>query len=238
YWAMPGPNLPAKSNRAEIAAFLDKVKALPVAGGPAPARRGRLIYAMDATASREPMWDRAAKMQADMFLAARDLGGLDVQLVHYGGIADFEVGPWVSDSAALVARMQSVRCKAGETQIANILRHAIAETKRAKVAAVVFVGDAVEESPDALAGFAGQLGVLGTPVFAFHEGGEATARRALEAVARLSGGAYCPFDAHSADALRDLLSAAAAYAAGGRKALGDFSKRKGGAVALLAGQVK
>jgi hypothetical protein len=235
---MTGPNLPAKSNRAEIAAFLDKVKSLPAAKGPAAGKRGRLVFAMDATASREPMWDRAAKMQADMFLAARDLGGLDVQLLHYGGIADFDVGPWVSDARALVARMETVRCRPGETQIANVLRHAIAETKRAKVAALVFVGDTVEESPDALAGLAGQLGVLATPVFVFHEGGEPVSRRALEAVARLSGGAYCPFDANAADALRDLLSAAAAYAAGGRQALADFSKRKGGAVALLAGQVK
>jgi hypothetical protein len=235
---MSGPNLPTKSKSGDIAAFLDKVKSLPVAKGPAPGRRGRLIFAMDATASREPMWDRAAKLQADMFLAARDLGGLDVQLVHYGGIADFDIGPWISDAKALVARMETVRCKPGETQIANVLRQGIAETKRAKVAAIVFVGDAVEESPDALAGLAGQLGVLGTPVFAFHEGGEPVSRRALEAVARLSGGAYCPFDANAADALRDLLAAAAAYAAGGRAALADFSQRKGGAVALLARQVK
>jgi hypothetical protein len=234
---MTGPNLPAKSKSGDIAAFLDKVKALPVAKGPAPGRRGRLIFAMDATASREPMWDRAAKLQADMFLAARDLGGLDVQLVHYGGIADFDVGPWISDAKALVARMETVRCRPGETQIANVLRQGIAETKRAKVAAIVFVGDAVEESPDALAGLAGQLGVLATPVFVFHEGGEPVSRRALEAVARLSGGAYCPFDANAADALRDLLAAAAAYAAGGRAALADFSKRKGGAVALLARQI-
>jgi hypothetical protein len=235
---MSGPNLPAKSNRAEIAAFLDMVKSLPAAKGAAPGKRGRLIFTIDATASREPMWDRAAKLQADMFLAARDLGGLDVQLVHYGGIADFDIGPWISDAKALVARMETVRCRPGETQIANVLRHGIAETKRAKVAALVFVGDTVEESPDALAGLAGQLGVLATPVFVFHEGGEPVSRRALEAVARLSGGAYCPFDANAADALRDLLAAVAAYAAGGRTALADFSKRKGGAVALLASQVR
>jgi hypothetical protein len=235
---MPGPNLPAKSNRKDIAAFLDKVKSLPVAPGASPARRGRLIFALDATASREPMWERAAKLQSEMFLAAKDLGGLDVQLVHYGGLADFQAGPFVADAAALVARMRAVRCAPGETQIGNVLRHGIAETRRAKVAALVFVGDAVEENPDALAKYAGELGLLGTPVFVFHEGGDALARGSLEAIARLSGGAYCPFDANAADALRDLLAAVAAFAAGGRKALADMSARKGGAVALLARQVR
>jgi hypothetical protein len=235
---MPGPNLPAKSRRTDIAAFLDKVKSLPATTGPTAGRRGRLIFALDATASREPMWERAAKVQSEMFLAAKDLGGLDVQLVQYGGIADFQAGPFVADASALVAHMRAVRCAAGETQIANVLRHGIAETRRAKVAALVFVGDAVEENPDTLAKYAGELGLLGTPVFVFHEGGDPIARNALEAVARLSGGAYCPFDANAADALRDLLAAVAAFAAGGRKALADLSARKGGAITLIARQVR
>jgi hypothetical protein len=234
---MSDRQLPTKSARSDVAAFLAKAKSLPVpATGAVP--RGRLIFAMDATASRGPSWERAAKIQGEMFLATRDLGGLEIQLVHYGGLVDFVASPWVSSAAELVARMGQVSCASGETQIANVLRHALAETKRRKVNAVVFVGDAVEESADTLASLAGQLGLAGVPVFVFHEGGEPVARGALEAVARLSGGAYSPFDAASPDMLKELLAAAAAYAAGGRKALADFTKLRGPASAKLLAQVK
>ncbi len=234
---MADRNLPTKSARSDVAAFLAKAKTLPVPAT-ATARRGRLVFAMDATASREPSWARAAKIQGEMFLATRDLGGIEIQLVHYGGLVDFVASPWVSSGAELVERMGRVRCASGETQIANVLRHALAETKRRKVNAVVFVGDAVEESADTLAGLAGHLGLAGVPVFVFHEGGEPVARAALEAVARLSGGAYCPFDAGAADALKDLLAAAAAFAAGGRAALADFTKLRGPAAGGLLAQVK
>jgi len=103
---------------------------------------------------------------------------------------------------------------------------------------VVFVGDAVEEGVDHLAKLAGDLGLLGTPVFVFHEGGEAVARQCFEAIARLSGGAYCPFDAGSADVLRDLLAAVATFAVGGRQALEDFSRKRGGAALQLTHRMR
>lgn len=228
--------LPARSTRAEVADFLAKVKSMP-AVHPAGAA-GRLIFAMDATASREPTWDRACRIQGDMFTATRDLGGLSIQLVSYGGFQEFAAGPWVAQSKELVARMTAVRCRAGETQIARVLKHAIAETRARKVQAVVFVGDCVEEGIDGLVGLAGELGVLGTPLFVFHEGGEPVAQRCFKELARLSGGAYCPFDAASADALRELLAAVATFAAGGRKALADLGRRHGGAALLLSHQVR
>ena len=223
---MTDRSVPAKSARADVAAFLAKAKSLPVPAT-AASRRGRLIFAMDATASREPSWTQAARIQGEMFRATQALGGLEIQLVHYGGLAEFGASAWLADAAALVARMAEVRCASGETQIANVLRHALAETARRKVNAVVFVGDAVEESPDALAGLAGKLGLAGVPVFVFHEGGEPLARRTFEQVARLSRGAYCPFDANSARQLKDLLSAVAVYAAGGHRALEDYGRRGG-----------
>jgi hypothetical protein len=225
---MSGKNLPSTSANKSVAAFLARANALAPAAGAKPAPKGRLIYAMDATASREPMWAQAAKIQGEMFLAARDLGGLAVQLVHYGGLASFEASPFADNAADLLSRMDRVRCQAGETQIANVLRHSLAETRAHKVGAVVFVGDAVEENADLLAGLAGQLALAGLPVFVFHEGGDPSARRTLETIARLTRGAYCPFDANAPDALKNLLAAAAAYAAGGRPALADLSKRGGG----------
>ena len=77
------------------------------------------------------------------------------------------------------------------------------------------------------------VGLLGVPVFVFHEGGEAVAARALQQIARLSNGAYCRFDRNSAQQLRDLLSAVAVYAAGGRRALEDYGRRTGGRALML-----
>lgn len=228
--------LPAKSNQAEIDAFLAKVARTPAvkAGG----ARGRLIFAMDATASREPTWDRACHIQSEMFLATDSLGGLDVQLCYYRGFREFEATPWLGNSADLLGRMSAVRCAGGMTQIERVLEHALAETRKQKVDALVFVGDCMEEEIDRLCHLAGELGILGVPVFCFHEGHDAAAERTFREVARLSGGAYCRFDASSAQQLRDLLSAVAVYAAGGRKALEDFGRRQGGAALRLTQQFK
>lgn len=96
----------------------------------------------------------------------------------------------------------------------------------------------MEENPKELYGFAGQLGVLGVPVFIFHEGGELLAANTFREIAHLSRGAYCPFDAGSAQQLKELLSAVAVYAAGGRKALEDFGQRKGGMALRLTHQIQ
>ena len=79
--------------------------------------------------------------------------------------------------------------------------------------------------------------MLGVPAFVFHEGDEAIAQRAFAEIARLTRGAYCSFDAGSAGQVRDLLSAVAVYAAGGRKALQDFSAHRGEAVRRLTRQL-
>jgi hypothetical protein len=227
---------PAKQGPSrEVAAFLAKVKAMPALR--AGARGGRLIFALDATASREPLWEQACRLQGDLFLATQGLGALEVQLAWYRGLGEFEASPFVTNSTALVERMRRVTCAAGETQIERVLRHAAAETRARKVDALVFVGDAMEESIDVLAQRAGELGLLGLPCFMFQEGGDPVARAAFERVARLTGGAYCPFDAGSAQALRDLLAAVATFAVGGRVALEDFTRKSGGAVKLLAAQV-
>ena len=230
--------LPAqgRANQAEVDAFLRRLAAAPVtqaqSGG-----RGRLIFAMDATASREPTWDRACHLQGEMFEATASIGGLDVQLVFYRGFRECKASPWVSDSRALLSRMTQVRCLGGQTQIGRVLGHAIARTKETKVNALVFVGDCFEEDVDDVCHKAGELGLLGVPVFMFHEGGDPVAARAFRQIAQLTKGAYCPFDSGSAKQLRDLLGAVAVYAAGGYRALQDYGKRRGGDVRQLTHQV-
>lgn len=227
--------LPTTSSRTEIDSFLQQVAKAPVVKG--SDERGRLIFAMDATASRQPTWDRACKIQGDMFLQTDALGGLEIQLCFYRGHGEFNFSPWFTEAGELLKRMTGVFCLGGLTQIFKVLKHAIKETKKKKVHALVFIGDCVEEKVDALSHLAGQLGVLNVPVFAFHEGNDPRAAKAFAQIARLSGGACCPFDANSPSQLKQLLSAVAIYAAGGRRALEDYSKGKQGPVALLTQQL-
>lgn len=230
--------LPSKpsASRADIDAFLHRVASTPA---PRPGQgKGRLIFAMDATASREPTWDHACQIQGEMFDATAALGGLSVQLVYYRGFGEFRATKWVGNSRALVRHMTGVFCLGGHTQIRKVLQHAIKETKRKKVGALVFVGDCMEENVDELCHLAGELGLLGVPAFMFHEGREPTAARAFRQIARLTNGAYLSFDATSARQLKELLSAVAVYAAGGRVALQDYSKRTGGAALQITHQIK
>ncbi len=225
--------LPAKPQSADVAAFLRKVEALP-AVRPTSGRRGRLIFAVDATASRQPAWDRACHLQAEMFHATRDLGGLAVQLAYWRGYLDFAATPFLTDTAELARRMAGVSVMGGQTQVLRCLEHALAETKREKVNALVLVGDAFEEAVDPACHVAGQLGLHGTPVFCFQEGTGAEAGFAFRQIAKLSGGAWAPFDADSAEALRALLRAVAVFAAGGRAALARLPGRE---AARIAGQL-
>jgi hypothetical protein len=210
------------STESEVDAFVRKMKAVtPSQSGGA---RGRLIFAMDATMSRQPTWDMALKLQADMFKEVKAIGGLDVQLVYFRSFDECRASSWVSDAATLARLMTSVRCLGGYTQIARVLKHARREAEKQRVSALVYVGDCMEESVDELAALAGQLGILGVPAFLFQEGHDSAAETAFREIARLTRGAYCRFDAGSAAQLRELLSAVAAYAAGGQAALEDFSK--------------
>jgi hypothetical protein len=227
--------LPEAASRRDVDAFIRQVEAMPQAR-PASGR-GRLIFAMDATASREPTWDRACHIQGEMFETTAGLGGLAIQLVFYRGFGECKASRWLTTAADLHHAMRSVFCVGGQTQIERVLDHALKATKQTQVNALVFVGDAMEENPDALCHRAGELGLLGVPVFVFHEGGNVAAARTFREIARLSKGAYCPFDLASARQLRDLLAAVAVYAAGGRRALEDYGKRQGGAALLLTSQL-
>ncbi len=220
------------ASRSDIEAFLAKVRTLPPA--PEPGRRGRLIFALDATMSRQPTWDTACQLQADMFKEAAAVGGLDVQLVYFRGLTECRASTWVSQADRLGELMGRIDCRGGHTQLRKVLAHARRETEANKVQALVFVGDAMEEAIDDLCASAGELGLLGVPAFMFQEGGDPIAERAFREIARLTGGAYCPFDTGAAQQLRELLRAVAAFAAGGMRALTDLSARRdAGAIKLI-----
>jgi hypothetical protein len=227
-------SLPVPSTPAEIRAFLEAARTAPK---PASGPRGRLLFAMDATASREPTWDQACQIQGEMFEAAKSLGGIEVQLAYFRGFDEFRATKWLASPSALVRSMTSVFCRSGHTQIEKVLLHAIAETKARKVDALVYVGDCMEEDVNVLTALAGELGLLGVPAFVFHEGDDPVARRAFREIARLTKGAYCPFDVRSARQLAELLGAVAVFAAGGAAALDKLAKGGGEAAGRLASQI-
>ena len=229
-----GPTMPSTGST-EVDAFVREVRELaPKAAG----ARGRLLFAMDATASREPTWDLATSLQGEMFVAAGESGGLDIRLVFYRGFEELKASRWTADGRELARLMGSVRCMAGRTQIGRLLQFAADQRRESRIDAMVFVGDCCEEDVDAVGHEAGKLGLLGLPVFVFQEGEDRVASRLFPQIAKLTRGAYCRFDRSSPEQLKRLLGAVAAYAAGGRAALLKYGEERGGAAALLTGQMK
>jgi hypothetical protein len=188
--------------------------------------------------SRQPTWDQACMLQADMFREAASVGGLDIQLVYYRGLAECRTTPWIAEPQRLGALMSLIDCRGGHTQIAKILAHARRENDKARIGALVFVGDAMEEALDGLCAGAGELGVRSVPAFMFQEGYDPVCEQAFREIARLTRGAYCRFAPGAAHELGELLRAAAAYAAGGMKALADLQARQGAGAVRLIEQLK
>lgn len=213
------PAAPANtvSSSGDVAAFIEQVNAL----GPSaiPGQQGRLLFALDATMSRQPTWDLACTLQAEMFKAIPADRRLVVQLLYYRGFGECRASKWAPDAHALARLMTGIQCRGGNTQIRKVFSHARAEHARRRINAVVFVGDALEEPVDKLAQQAGELGLLGCPVFVFQEGRDSTVEAAFREFARVSKGAYARFDANAPKELAALLRAVAAYAAGGRASL-------------------
>jgi hypothetical protein len=222
-----GKSEPAVSGRSDVEAFLRQAGSI----APTAQARGRLIFALDATMSRQPTWDLACELQSEMFDAAGTVGGLSVQLVYFRGIGEAQASAFVANARALRDLMVKITCRGGHTQIGKVLSHVRRETKKRPVAAFAYVGDAMEENPDHLAQIAGEIGLLGVRAFMFHEGRDPVAERTFREIAKLTGGAYLPFNSASAAELRALLNAVATYAAGGLKAL--ESSKGAGAQRLL-----
>ena len=209
----------------DVEAFLERVRQAPAPAG--KDGRGRLVLAMDATLSREHSWDHALSIQADMFREAGKLNGLDVQLVYFRGNGECRASKWSPDTQSLSRLMSGIRCMGGRTQILRVLKHLKSEAAAA-----------MEEPVDHLAAVAGEIGLMGVPVFMFQEGGDPQAEAGFREIARLTRGAYFRFGQDSAQVLRELLTAVAVYAAGGYKALSNHSAERGGAAALLLKQMK
>src|SRR4051812_30003937 len=116
----PGGAVPqaGASTSEDIAAFVANARAL---SPHAPGAKGRLIFTLDATMSRQPTWDMACALQADMFRETAALGSLDIRLVYYRGYNECRSTGWISDSARLATLMSKIDCRGGDTQIGKVL---------------------------------------------------------------------------------------------------------------------
>lgn len=226
------PKTPAhRSSSTEVSRFLQQSRNITQVRS----AQARLLFCLDATASRQPTWDRASRLQQEMFHAVQDEQRLAVQLCYYRGFGEFRATPWTSESRQVSAAMARVSCEGGHTQIGRLLRHALDEHGKTRIRAVVFIGDALEENPDSLCHLAGQCGLLKLPLFIFQEGRLPEAESCFRSMARLSGGAWASFDQSSAATLTALLRAVASYASGGLKAL---EKQGNESAKLLLQQLK
>lgn len=226
----------AAPGAADVAAFL---KTAATVGRPKVAgERGRLIFALDATMSRQPTWDMACAIQGQMFTEAAKVGSLDIQLVFFRGVGECRASGWVAEARQLAGLMQKIQCVGGQTQIGRVLSHGAEEASDKRIHALVYVGDAMEESFDDLCAKAGRLALANVPVFLFQEGGDPVAEQAYREIARITRGAYARFDPGAAAELAELLRAVAVFASGGRAALTDASARGGRGARLLLGQMR
>lgn len=218
-------NLPTKP-RSRVTAFLEKANT---------AARARLAFVIDATMSREQTWDMAMQLQAQMFEEAARVGGgrLEIQVVYFRGLNEVSHTPWMLDARTLAKMMSRVSCEGGYTKIKRALDHVRAEHQKQPIAAVVYVGDAMEEDHGTVCDTSASLGV---PLFIFQEGDDPDARRTFQEMARLGPkNAYCCFESGAEHVLRELLRAVVAYALGGEKALAD---QRTDAARKLLGQIK
>jgi hypothetical protein len=231
-------NIPHQSISPRVAALLAETKA--------STRHARVALIIDATGSRQENWDLSMSLQASMAEEAAKIGGLNIQLIHFGGDR-MQTTEW-SDPVDLISYMRGIRCLTGKTMIEQALKHVRAENMREKITASVYIGDACEEPPAKLYNAATGLVM---PLFAFQEGegvcrdqngypleadiGYVSVAQVFKQLAHLTGGAYSNFDTGSARQLGELLRAVAGFATGGLIAL---SNQKTEGARLLLGQLR
>src|SRR5262249_35324276 len=173
---------PVQDKSATISADIDTFLAEMTKSSAPQTSSGRLIFALDATASRRETWDMACQLQGDMFRSVAAIGGLNVQLVYYPGLSPCRGSRCGTEPNELAKLMTRIDCRAGKTQIGKVLAHAKRETGVLKVAALVFVGDSFEEDENKLLPDAHELGRLGVPVFMFQEGNNRTVERVFREI--------------------------------------------------------
>ena len=190
------------------------------------------MFAIDATASREPAW-QAARETTDALFGTLP-GQLDVALAVHGGSRLHTFTGFTAKPGKLRDTAAGIECQAGGTQLVEVLTRS---RDAGDVRVVVYIGDVFEESADEAAAVADSLRLRGCRVVILHDCDQAPAYdpnvEVFQDIARRTGGAVLPFDAGSKDKLREILKAVATLAVGGVKLLQERRKTLPGAALLL-----
>ena len=196
-----------------------------------PPKRPRLVFAFDATASREPAW-ATARQVTDALVRALP-GELDVALAVHGGSRLHTFTDFSPDARTLRDRAAGISCVPGFTRMLPILSGSL---KRAGVRVVVYIGDVFEESLGQGRKIADAMAARGIKLIVLHDTSDHSARNHAEIfndLARRTGGCVLPFDAGAPDKLRELLAALAVFAVGGTELLRQKRADMPGALVLL-----
>lgn len=177
-----------------------------------------IIFAVDATASREQFWNESMAMQNNLFSVIKGLDlNLNVQLVSYGGLSSFTESSWHNSASMLKYSMEQIKCNAGGSQIGKVLQHTLSATSSKDVHALVFVGDSCEEKIKKLIPLAEQLKDKKVFPFIFDDGKNSTARnsnteKAFQAMADSGGGVCASFSIRDMSVFREYFKVASAIA--------------------------
>ena len=147
---MKSPKKPSNLSKRDndVDAFLQKVDATP--RRTTDGTSGRLLFAIDATASRQPTWDQASHIQCEMFEETASIGSLEMQVAFFRGYQEFKATKWTTNSHSLTGPMSRVSCLGGQTQIERVLLHALKMNEMQNINAIVYIGDCMEEDADSL----------------------------------------------------------------------------------------
>lgn len=216
-------------------AALDRIRsakaAKPLAGSraaPVVEQRPRLVFGVDATASRQPAWESAQRITDRMFDAIP--GALDVALAVHGGSRVHTFTQFSSDVGLFRGKAAAVRCMAGETKLCDLMERAL---ESGGVRVMSYIGDAFEESREMALALADRFRARGIRlVILADQPSPATLEFFQQLVAR-AGGAVLDFRAEQLDVMGEVLEGVAALAVGGRKLLAG--RGTAGARLLLEG---
>ncbi len=192
-----------------------------------PQGRLRLLFRIDATASRRPSWDLARTITAVMFDSLPDQ--LDVALTWHASSMLQEITPFASDATRFAEAVRAMHTQAGATRLNAILQEAIGISPH--IRALVYAGDCYEEEVEIAYAQARKLKLLGVKCFFFHDTLSdpnspyvRQAREVFEKIVAITGGMVLSFAPDTPEQMKDPLEAIATYAAGGLKLLEQRQK--------------
>jgi len=232
-------NLTTKKGGVTVArsAALDKIRAArptkPLLGSraaPLTERRPRLVFGVDATASREPTWASAKSITDRMFEAIP--GALDVALAVHGAGQVHTFTEFSADVDQFRRQASAVRCQAGNTQLCELMQRTL---DAGGVRVMSYVGDAFEESRAEAYALADRFRLRGIKAVLLADAADEATLEVFREIADRTGGAVLDFRATELGLMGDLLAAVATLAIGGRKLLS--TKTTPGA-RLLLGSMK